>query len=107
MEVFGRGRVISNVIYGMGETDADLDVAMERMCRMGVLPGMRALRINDLNRVRLMEAGIKGENITPERAMALAEMQKSAMRRHGLTTETSVTMCFECGCCDLVPFRDF
>ncbi len=107
VEVFGRGRVISNVIYGMGETDADLDVAMERMCRMGVLPGMRALRINDLNRVRLMEAGIKGENITPERAMALAEMQKSAMRRHGLTTETSVTMCFECGCCDLVPFRDF
>ena len=34
VDVFGRGRVVSNIIYGMGETDADLDVAMERMCRM-------------------------------------------------------------------------
>ena len=56
VDVFGRGRVVSNIIYGMGETDADLDVAMERMCRMGVLPGLRALRVNDINRVRLMEA---------------------------------------------------
>ena len=107
VDVFGRGRVVSNIIYGMGETDADLDVAMERMCRMGVLPGLRALRVNDINRVRLMEAGIRCEQVTPERAVRLAEMQKAAMRRHGLTTETSVTMCFECGCCDLVPFRDF
>ena len=45
VDVFGRGRVVSNIIYGMGETDADLDVAMERMCRMGVLPGLRALRV--------------------------------------------------------------
>ena len=39
VEIFGRGRVISNIIYGMGETDADLDIAMERLCSMGVLPG--------------------------------------------------------------------
>ena len=45
--------------------------------------------------------------MTPDRAVRLAEIQKAAMKRHGLTTETSVTMCFECGCCDLVPFRDF
>ena len=107
VEVFGRGRVISNIIYGMGETDADLDVAMERMCRMGVLPGLRALRVNTLNRARLEGAGIRCEPVTPERAVRLAEIQKAAMKRHGLTTETSVTMCFECGCCDLVPFRDF
>lgn len=107
VDVFGRGKVISNIIYGMGETDADLDVAMERLCSMGVLPGLRALRINDINRVRMMESGLVAERITPERAMDLAEMQKRAMARHGLTTETSHTMCFECGCCDLVPFRDF
>lgn len=107
VEIFGRGRVISNIIYGMGETDADLDVAMERLCSMGVLPGLRALRVNDMNRARLLEAGVRGEQVSPDRAMRLAEMQKSAMRRHGLTTETSVTMCFACKCCDLVPFRDF
>lgn len=107
VEIFGRGRVISNIIYGMGETDADLDVAMERLCSMGVLPGLRALRVNDMNRARLLEAGVRGEQVSPDRTMRLAEMQKSAMRRHGLTTETSVTMCFACKCCDLVPFRDF
>lgn len=107
VEIFGRGRVISNIIYGMGETDADLDVAMERLCSMGVLPGLRALRVNDMNRARLLEAGVRGEQVSPDRVMRLAEMQKSAMRRHGLTTETSVTMCFACKCCDLVPFRDF
>lgn len=107
VEIFGRGRVVSNIIYGMGETDADLDVAMERLCSMGVLPGLRALRVNDMNRARLLEAGVRGEQVSPDRAMRLAEMQKSAMRRHGLTTETSVTMCFACKCCDLVPFRDF
>ncbi len=107
VEIFGRGSVVSNIIYGMGETDADMDVAMERLCHMGVLPGLRALRINDFNRIRLMEAGIKGSVITPERVIKLAELQKAAMKRHGLTTETSRTMCFECGCCDLVPFKDF
>lgn len=106
-DIFGRGRVISNIIYGMGETDADLDVAMERLCSMGVLPGLRALRVNDMNRARLLEAGVRGEQVSPDRAMRLSEMQKSSMRRHGLTTETSVTMCFACKCCDLVPFRDF
>lgn len=107
VEIFGRGRVVSNIIYGMGETDADLDVAMERLCSMGVLPGLRALRVNDMNRARLLEAGVRGEQVSPDRSMRLAEMQKSAMSRHGLTTETSVTMCFACKCCDLVPFRDF
>ena len=56
---------------------------------------------------RLKEAGVRWEDTTPERAMRLAEMQKAAMKRHGLTTETSQTMCFACKCCDLVPFRDF
>ena len=106
VDVFGRGKVVSNIIYGMGETDADLDVAMERLCSMGVLPGLRALRVNDLNRARLQEAGIRCEPVSPERAMMLAEMQRRAMGRHGLTTETSETMCFACRCCDLVPFRD-
>ncbi len=107
VEIFGRGNVVSNIIYGMGETDVDMDVAMERLCRMGVLPGLRALRINDLNRIKLMEVGIEGGMITSERVMRLAELQKAAMKRHSLTTETSHTMCFECGCCDLVPFKDF
>ena len=106
VEVFGRGKVISNIIYGMGETDADIEEAMERLCSMGVLPGLRALRINPMNAGRMHDAVGDLPEVTVERAVRLARMQKAAMERHGLTTMTSRTMCFECGCCDLVPFRD-
>ncbi len=107
VEVFGRGNVSSNLIYGMGETDVDIDIALERLCRIGAVPVLRAVRISPINMERMGEAGVAGAAITPERAMKLAEMQKSIMKRHGLTTEDARTMCLECGCCDLVPFRDF
>lgn len=106
VDVFGRGMVVSNIIYGLGETDSDLHDAMDRLCRIGVLPGLRALRVNDMNRAGMEAAVGRVAQTTPQRAMSLAMMQKSVMEAHGLTTLTSRTMCFECGCCDLVPFRD-
>ena len=106
VDIFGRGNVVSNIIYGMGETDADLDIIMERLCRMGVLPGLRALRVNEMNKRRLIDAGIRWTKITPQKAVDLAEMQMAAMKRHGLTTENCRTMCFACRCCDIVPFID-
>lgn len=106
VDVFGRGNVVSNIIYGMGETDADLDIAMERLCRIGVLPGLRALRVNEMNKQRLIDAKIRWQRITPQRAVDVATMQMAAMKRHGLSTEGCRTMCFACRCCDIVPFVD-
>lgn len=106
VDVFGKGKVITNIIYGLGETDEDLRSSMEEICSIGAIPGLRALRVNSLNRDSLLKAIGETEEVTPERAMRLAEMQKSIMERHGLTSRTSGTMCLECGCCDLVPFRD-
>lgn len=104
--VFGRGRVISNVIYGFGETDEDLAQFFDEMCSKGIIPGARALRINKYNREPLTKALGELTPTTPARAMKVARLQKEAMQRHGLTSMTSVTMCLECGCCDIVPFRD-
>lgn len=106
VDVFGRGRVISNVIYGLGETDEDLEGFMDLMCSEGVIPGARALRINKYNRATLAEAIGEPVPVTPERSMRVARIQKDAMQKHGLTSLTSRTMCLECGCCDIVPFRD-
>ncbi len=104
---FGRGRVVSNIIYGMGETDEDMEQAMDRLCSMGVVPGIRALRMNPMN-VEGMESAIgRQDAVSPERAVRLALMQKGCMLRHGFDDMPSVTMCMACGCCDLVPFRDF
>jgi len=107
VEVFGKGRVVSNIIYGLGETDEDLREAMERICSIGAIPGLRALRVNKYNRENLIKAIGEPVPVTPERAMKVASMQKEIMKEHGLTSKTSGTMCLECGCCDLVPFRDF
>ena len=98
--------MISNIIYGMGESDSDLEDTMEKMCSIGVIPGLRALRTNGINSEQLTSAIGHPEPVTPARAMRLAEMQKTILSKHGLSTLTSVTMCMECGCCDLVPFRD-
>lgn len=106
VEIFGRGRVVSNIIYGLGETDDDLRDAMEELCSMGVIPGLRALRVNSYNRDQLAAAIGEPAPVTKERALGLAAIQKEIMERHGLTSLTSRTMCMECGCCDLVPFRD-
>lgn len=50
VEIFGKGRVITNIIFGFGETDAELESAIEDVCRMGSIPTVRALRINTFNR---------------------------------------------------------
>ena len=105
VEVFGKGKVISNIIYGLGETDEDLERIMEELCSMGVIPGLRALRSNGMNGSALEKAIGEIVPVTPERVLKLARMQKSIMAEHGLSC-TSQTMCFGCGCCDLVPFKD-
>ena len=106
VKIFGKGNVTSNIIYGFGETDDDVTNAIEELCKIGVIPGLRALRINDYNRQPLIDAVGPLEKSDPDRMVRLAEIQKDLMSRYGLDTRTSKTMCLECGCCDIVPFRD-
>ncbi|MDO5852872.1 MAG: radical SAM protein [Thermoplasmata archaeon] len=104
---FKKGKMASNVIYGLGETDQDVDMVLERLCRMNVLPVLRMARVNDLNRSSMEAAGVPLEPPTIIRTLFLSSLQKSAMKRHGLNPERFHTMCFSCQCCDLVPFTDF
>lgn len=106
VKVFGRGRVTSNVIYGMGESDDDLREEMERLASIGCIPGLRAVKLTATNRSQLESALGPLEPVTPERMISLANMQKDIMIEHGLITDTFRTMCFECKCCDIVPFKD-
>lgn len=106
-EVFGRGKVTSNMIVGMGERDVEIDGMMKYLASIGVIPTIRALRINDCNR-KMLEANL--ENIpvtTPERMIRLAKNQKKVLEQFGLDTNSCKTMCLECRCCDLIPFKDF
>lgn len=104
--IFGKGKVSSNIIFGMGETDEELESAMEELCAEGVIPTLRALRYNPFNEESLLLAIGNQSHTTPERAIRLAKMQKKILEKYDLTTLTCHTMCLECTCCDIVPFRD-
>ncbi|MCL1983991.1 MAG: radical SAM protein [Methanomassiliicoccaceae archaeon] len=105
VKIFGPGKVTTNLIFGIGESDGDLENCMEMLASFGCVPGLRAVRVNEMNEKNLKDAGIV-PGITEERMIRLADIQKRILNEYSLTTRTFRTMCFECGCCDLVPFRD-
>ncbi|NLU46026.1 MAG: radical SAM protein [Euryarchaeota archaeon] len=104
--IFGRGKVSSNIIFGLGETDAEIEACMEELCAVGAVPTLRALSINDINRERIRAAVGDLPAVGTERVLRLARMHKEVLERHGLDTLGFRTMCLECTCCDIVPFRD-
>jgi hypothetical protein len=105
-KVFGRGKVTSNIIVGMGESDQNVLDGVEALARLGCVATLRPLRLNDLNRGPMTEAVGTLEPLSPERLLRLAEGHKAILERFGLTSLTLHTMCHECKCCDIVPFRD-
>ncbi len=106
VKVFGRGKVTSNIIVGMGETDANVLEGVEALASRGCVATLRPLRLNDLNRGPMIEALGALEDLSPERLVRLAREHRRILESHGLTSLTLHTMCHECGCCDIVPFRD-
>jgi lipoate synthase len=107
VRVFGRGRVTTNIIVGLGETDDDVRGALEHLASMGVIPSVRAIRLNALNRPALEHAlGHPVEGVDPDRHIRLAIMLHEALERHGLDAGSLETMCHRCGCCDLEPGQD-
>ncbi|TFG55472.1 MAG: radical SAM protein, partial [Methanomassiliicoccus sp.] len=106
VQVFGRGKVTSNIIIGMGETDRNVLEGVMTLAGMGVVPTIRALKVNPTNRPALEKALGKLTEVTPERLVHLSQEVKMILSTHGLSTRTYRTMCHECTCCDLVPFRD-
>jgi biotin synthase-related radical SAM superfamily protein len=106
VQVFGHGRVTSNIIIGMGETDRNVLEGVMTLASFGVVPTIRALKVNETNRPVLESALGSLVPVTPERLLHLAQETKMVLAMHGLTTRTFCTMCHECTCCDIVPFRD-
>jgi hypothetical protein len=107
VEVFGRGRVTTNVIVGLGETDGQVAEELELLAGMGVVPSVRTVRVNEGNRAALERA--LGHAVGPvpvDRHMRLGRMLRDALARQGLDAGDLETMCHACGCCDLEPGQD-
>ena len=101
VSVFGKNRVSSNFIIGLGETDECVHEGVERLTNIGVIPNLRPISPHPLR---------KGETFverpTAYRLLLLARINKSALERHGLDIRVARTMCLPCTGCDLTPQRD-
>ena len=106
VDIFGKGKVTTNIIFGMGETDQEMEDIAELLCSKGIIPTFRALRANSINSTALRDAIGEHPPVDPERAIRLAEMLRSKLIKYGLDTRDCHTMCNECTCCDLIPLRD-
>jgi biotin synthase-related radical SAM superfamily protein len=107
VSLFGRGKVTTNILIGLGESDENVLESIEYFAERGIVPVIRVLRINDVNYSQMVEAlGYDIKKVSSERMLELACKQKEILKKYDLTTKTFKTMCHACGCCDIVPFKD-
>jgi biotin synthase-related radical SAM superfamily protein len=107
VSVFGKGKVTTNILIGLGETNENVLEGVEHFARLGIVPVIRVLRINDTNYLNIINAlGYDISRVSPDRMLELAGRQKEILQKYGLSTGSFATMCHRCGCCDIVPFID-
>jgi biotin synthase-related radical SAM superfamily protein len=99
--VFGRNRVYSNIIVGLGESDRSLRQIVDELTELGVMPILRAVYPHPL---RLGEATM--ERPSAERLLSLSRYLRRALDRQELRGDLALTGCYLCTGCDLVPHRD-
>lgn len=102
-DIFGYGKVCSNLLFGLGESDASILEGVEKLAGEGVAATLRLVRVNEYNRSELKPLL---QRVKPERMLSLAREQKRIFKRYDLSPKKFQTMCHACGCCDLVPFVD-
>ena len=103
VRVFGRNRVSSNFIIGLGETDECVRQGVEYLAQMGVIPVLRPISITPLRKEELTMA----TRPSPERLLKLTKMTREILKKYDLSVDVAQTMCLACTGCDLTPFRDF
>jgi biotin synthase-related radical SAM superfamily protein len=105
-KVFGKNRVCSNIIFGLGESNETVFEGTKVLANMGAVATLRALRRSEYNISALEKALGPLGSVTPDRMLLLARGQKKVFEEYGLTPLKFKTMCHACLACDIVPFWD-
>jgi biotin synthase-related radical SAM superfamily protein len=99
--IFGRNRVFSNIIVGLGESDETLRQGIDMLTEMGVLPILRAAYPHPL---RAGEVEI--DRPSAERLLEMARYMKKKLDENDLDGRLAQTGCYRCSGCDLAPGKD-
>ncbi len=101
VDIFGKNRVFSNFIIGLGESDASVQKGIETLAKMGVIPVLRPVNPHPLR-----VGDCFTERPSPERLLRLAKIEAEILEKYELNPGIAMTMCLKCTGCDLVPFVD-
>jgi biotin synthase-related radical SAM superfamily protein len=107
VRLFGRGKVCSNLIIGLGETDREVISTLDGLAEIGVAANLRPLHIGPLNGRALEKAlGRRPARPSAARLRKLAMAQKAIFEKYRLRPSVFRTMCHKCTACDMEPFVD-
>jgi biotin synthase-related radical SAM superfamily protein len=101
VNIFGRNRVSSNFIIGLGESDETVRKGIERLTGRCIIPILRPISPHPL---RDNMGNINRPDA--ERLLRLGNMLRDMLDRQSLCADKSRTMCMLCTGCDLTPHRD-
>ncbi len=102
VDVFGKNRVFSNFIIGLGESDDSVRDGIEALAQIGVIPILRPINPHPLR-----AGDCFMERPSFDRLLKLAKLEAEILKKYGLDPGLAKTMCLKCTGCDLVPFIDF
>jgi biotin synthase-related radical SAM superfamily protein len=99
--IFGKNRVSSNFILGLGESDECVLSGVAFLAKIGVIPILRPISPHPLR------AGeIDVHRPSAERLLRLGRLTRRILDEHGLRADLAKTMCLPCTGCDITPHRD-
>jgi biotin synthase-related radical SAM superfamily protein len=101
VNVFGRNRVSSNFIIGLGENDETVRRGIKKLTERCIIPILRPISPHPLRK------DVKNIN-RPDaaRLFKLGNILRDMLDRNSLCADKSRTMCLLCTGCDLTPHRD-
>ncbi|MDW7731538.1 MAG: radical SAM protein [Methanolobus sp.] len=99
--IFGRNKVCSNFIVGLGESDESAKKGIEELVSIGVVPILRAAA-----RHPLREGEVTIERPSAQRLLMLNRFLREKLDEYGLRADTFKTMCLPCTGCDINPHSD-
>jgi biotin synthase-related radical SAM superfamily protein len=101
VDIFGKNRVTSNFIIGLGESDDCVRFGASRLADIGVIPILRPISPHPL-RVREIEV----QRPSAKRLLKLGRMLRRVLDERGLRADWAETMCLPCTGCDMTPQKD-
>ena len=106
-EVFGRGKVSSNIILGIGESDEHVIIAIRKLAEYGAIATLYPYDpVPAMDETLKRLTGGRSGRPTAERLYRLALIHKQILEEFELDPKGLGTMCPKCGASHIMPGKD-